>query len=232
MSFKAGNKDSPANLGKSPHESTAWFHIVGPCTFCKKSPYDWPFTPPKKHQAIKQFDMQCFRYFRSFGFTKSPIYQKKTPCLKKVQFLKIFLTCAEGKARRATQKKGFQTNGPLWWENPRLLQAISSRYGSTRQRNEPKLGVLGTFFLGGKRSVFWQKPLVILASSWTQRRFFFFRWFKGDCCCCCCCLKRFKPRNQAETPKVCGSFHHPWGMDGSLIGQGTSDRFFFFFEKL
>ena len=27
-----------------------------------------------------------------------------------------------------------------------MLQAISSRYGSTRQRNEPKLGVLETFF--------------------------------------------------------------------------------------
>ena len=68
--------------------------------------------PPKKHQAIKQFDMQCFRYFRSFGFTKSPIYQKKRHALKRFSFSRFFSPALRGKPGEQLRRKGSKPTGP------------------------------------------------------------------------------------------------------------------------
>lgn len=127
-------------------------------------------SPPKKTPGNHTIWYPMF--LDHLFFTNSPIYPEKTPCQKgSVSQVFSHLRWGESQARHS-EKKGFQTNGPCGGKTHELLQAISSRYGSTRQRNEPKLGVLGTFFFLGKRSVFWRKPLVILTSSWTQCRFF------------------------------------------------------------
>lgn len=146
MSFKAGNKDSPANLGKSPHESTAWFHIVGPCTFCKKSPYDWPFTPPKNTRQSDNLICNVLDILVHWFYEISNI-PKKTPCSKKVQFLKIFshLRWGESPARNSEKRLPNQRR-PLWWGKPTIAPSHFLEVWVYQAKEWAQVGSLGNFF--------------------------------------------------------------------------------------